>query len=357
MKQRDSNNEVPAHFNNLMNMFTLESIAYIILSTRIGVLDENNQDENGKKMIEVCQASERLVLHSSDKYLFPQLMRQFFILTVEFEINPSIWRYYHTKAFKELLQVYDGITNLALHYIEKAAKQIESRPTQENEEESVLEKLLKINKKAAVVMCTDAMMAGIDTTASAAIGILYCLAKNQDKQEKLREELKIILPSLGEDLTPEMMRNMPYLRAVVKEGLRFFPPVIGNLRRADQDLVLSGYRIPKGTEVIMSQMLTYMDENQFPKPEKFMPERWIKTNKDPECPLAKDSAHAFAFLPFGFGARMCIGRRFAELEIEALISRIIQNYKVEWNYGGMKVKSVMVNVPEGDLKFKFTEIN
>jgi hypothetical protein len=66
MKQRDSNNEVPAHFSNLMNMFTLESIAYIILNTRIGVLTENNQDENGKKLIEVCQASESSVLHSTD---------------------------------------------------------------------------------------------------------------------------------------------------------------------------------------------------------------------------------------------------------------------------------------------------
>ena len=86
------------------------------------------------------------------------------------------------------------------------------------------------------------------------------------------------------------------------------------------------------------------------------PIKTIKTNKDPECPHAKETAHPFAFLPFGFGARMCVGRRFAELEIEVLVTRLVQNYKIEWNYDDMKIKSVLVNVPDGDLKFKFTEI-
>lgn len=152
-------------------------------------------------------------------------------------------------------------------------------------------------------MCADAMLAGVDTTSSAAIGILYCLAKNQDKQNKLREELRELLPNKEDELTPEMMRNMPYLRAVIKEGMRFYPPAIGNLRRADEDVVLSGYRIPKGTEVVMGQMLNYMDETQFPQAKKFIPERWMKSNNDPQCPHAKETAHAFTFLPFGFGSR------------------------------------------------------
>lgn len=284
------------------------------------------------------------------------MIRQFFVKAYDFEVNPSIWRYYETKAFKELLNVYDGLTNIIMEYVEKAMNKIESQPTVEGREESILEKLSKINKKVAVVMCADAMLAGVDTTSSAAIGVLYCLAKNQDKQEKLRDELNALWPNKNEELTPEKMRNMPYLRAVVKEGMRLYPPAIGNLRRADENIVLSGYRVPKGTEVAMGQMLTYVDEKQFPQPTKFIPERWIKTNKDPECPHAKDTAHPFAFLPFGFGARMCVGRRFAELEIEVLVTRIVQNYKIEWNHDDMKIKSVLVNVPEGDLKFKFTEI-
>lgn len=69
----------------------------------------------------------------------------------------------------------------------------------------------------------------------------------------------------------------------------------------------------------MQSMLQHVNEKMFPNTNKFIPERWLKEN-EPGCPSAK-SAHPFAFLPFGFGPRMCVGRRFAELEIYSLTSR------------------------------------
>lgn len=204
-------------------------------------------------------------------------------------------------------------------------------------------------------MSADALLAGIDTTSSAAIGILYCLAKNQDKQQLLREELRRILPNKDDPLTPDKMRNMPYLRAVIKEGIRLYPPTSGNLRKISDDLVLSGYQVPKGTEVIMALMLLHRSEEQFAKPEEFIPERFLKNNVDPQCPHAKD-ANPFSYLPFGFGARMCVGRRLAELEIEVLVTRFIRDYKLEWNHSDLKIKSVLINIPEGDLKFKITKV-
>jgi len=333
---RDTNNEVPANFSDYLNMWSLESITCISLNRRLGILNENYHDENAEKLI--------------------KLIRQFFIASVDFEVNPTIWRYYETKAFKELLSIYDGLTNIILHYVDKAIEDLKTQPPAvDGREESILEKLVKINKKVAVVMCADAMLAGVDTTSSAATGILYCLAKNQDKQEKLREELLKILPHKDDALTPEKMRNMPYLRAVLKEGIRLYSPTAGNLRAAGDDLVLSGHRIPKGTEVVMGLYLSHFDEKQFPKPQEFIPERWLKSNTDPQCPHAKDS-HPFAYLPFGFGARMCVGRRLAELEIEVLVSRLVRDFKIEWNHADMKIKSYLVNIPDGDLKFKFTEI-
>lgn len=53
---------------------------------------------------------------------------------------------------------------------------------------------------------------------------------------------------------------------------------------------------------------------------------------------------------------MCIGRRFAELEIEILLARLVRDYQIEWYYEDLKIKSVMVNILDGDLKFKFTEL-
>lgn len=83
-------------------------------------------------------------------------------------------------------------------------------------------------------------------TTSAIIGILYHLAKHPEKQSKMREELRTIMPKKDTPLTPDNMQNLPYLRACIKEGIRFFPPIVGNLRAAGKDIVLQGYRIPKG---------------------------------------------------------------------------------------------------------------
>jgi cytochrome P450 family 12 len=64
----------------------------------------------------------------------------------------------------------------------------------------------------------------VHTVSSAISGILYCLAKNSEKQELLREEIMNALPDKKSKLTIDNMRELPYLRAVIKESLRMFPP-------------------------------------------------------------------------------------------------------------------------------------
>lgn len=77
-------------------------------------------------------------------------------------------------------------------------------------------------------------------------GILYCLAKNPDKQEELRKELVAVMPEKDSPLTPDNLKNLPYLRAVIKEGLRLYPATSGNARKTVNDVVLQGYQVPKG---------------------------------------------------------------------------------------------------------------
>jgi cytochrome P450 family 12 len=247
-------------------------------------------------------------------------------------------------------------------------------------------------------MCIDNILAGVDTSASAAIAILYCLAKNQDKQEKLRAEICEILPNKNDELTVARLQSMPYLRAVIKEGIRLYPPTAGTMRSAGDDLVLSGYRIPKDTDIVLNLMMSNTDESLFPQAEKFIPERWLK-DKVTKWQNALGPVTPFSYLPFGksyyyfftnellinitvtgFGPRMCIGnfkltlkslsaetktccdvklflrQRFAELEIEILLARLVRDYRIEWHYEDLKIKSVTVNIPDGDLKFKFIEL-
>lgn len=114
-----------------------------------------------------------------------------------------------------------------------------------NQEEGVLEKLLKIDKDVAFVMVLDSIAAGVDTTSGSLFNVLYCLATNADKQQVLREELMQTLPEKGSLLTAETMTNMPYLRACIKEAFRLRPLFAGNFRCTGKDQVFKGYKVPK----------------------------------------------------------------------------------------------------------------
>lgn len=130
----------------------------------------------------------------------------------------------------------------------------------------------------------------------------------------------MILPEKNTPFTPEKLKNMPYLRGCIKEAIRMYPVANGNFRATGADIVLKGYQVPRGTDMQMGHILAHYDDNVFPESKKFIPERWINTGKDSGFPSAK-TAHPFAYLPFGFGARTCVGRRLSQLEIELMVSR------------------------------------
>lgn len=158
------------------------------------------------------------------------------------------------------------------------------------------------------------------------------------------------------------MKHMPYLRACIKESFRLTPVVDSTFRGAGRDLVLQGYRIPEGTGVAMQLWHTQMQDHVYNQAAKFLPERWLRSNKKSKsvenevekCPL-DEPIMPFTYLPFGFGPRMCIGKRFAELEIEALLSRILRNFRIEWHHEPLKFRTSTINSPISPLQFKMID--
>lgn len=165
-------------------------------------------------------------------------------------------------------------------------------------------------------------------------GVLLCIATNPEKQEILREEIKSILPTKNSELTVENMKNMPYLRACIKESIRLYPIGPGTIRRTNQNLEIDGYFVPSGTDFSMQTEMLMRESEYFSEAEKFIPERWLREGNPAksQCPAATKSDHPFVYLPFGFGPRMCVGKRIVDLELEIGITKILRNYKVEYNY-------------------------
>ncbi|XP_068148105.1 probable cytochrome P450 12b2, mitochondrial [Drosophila tropicalis] len=327
-----------AEFHDQLKMWAFESISFVALNTRMGLLSDR-PDPNAA----------RLAKH----------MTEFFNYSFKYDVQPSIWPYYKTPGFKRFLKTYDNITEITTNYIEAAIQRFEVTGNGKNK--CVLEQLLGLNKQVAMVMVMDMLMAGLDTTSSAFITILYHLSRNPSKQELLRRELQRILSDPNDPLTEDNTKNMPYLRACIKEGLRITSITPGNFRITTKDLILSGYRVPRGTGVLMGVLELSNSDEYFAHSTVFLPERWLKSAPPDQpdvqaCPEAR-SRNPFIYLPFGFGPRTCIGKRIAELEIETLLIRLLRCYKVSWlGEGPLQYESTIILAPCGDIRFKFEPI-
>lgn len=92
-------------------------------------------------------------------------------------------------------------------------------------------------------------MLSLFQTSHSAASAIYYLAKNHDKQEKLFDELKRLLPDKNSPITADKLNEMKYMKACIKESMRLSPIASGNQRRTVKDIVLGGYQIPKGVNL------------------------------------------------------------------------------------------------------------
>lgn len=117
------------------------------------------------------------------------------------------------------------------------------------------------------------------------------------------------------NFTPKSMLNRTLF-----DVNRVYSTVIGNGRTLQEDTVICGYNIPKGIQVVFPTIVTGTMEKYCKNADTFQPERWLKTSQGG----SGDVIHPFASLPYGYGARMCLGRRFADLEMQILLAKVIQ---------------------------------
>ena len=218
-----------------------------------------------------------------------------------------------------------------------------------DKEKSVLGKLIDKcgeDSDIPIVMAMDALMAGIDTTGNTSAFFFYHLASNPEKQEILYQEIK---ETVGDRrITPETINILKYLKGAHRESQRLMPAVEGVARETQKDLVLSGYKIRSGTHVTAAMTSVMRSEEHFNDPKYFIPERFLRGNPQHHC------AHPFAFLPFGHGARMCIGRSFAELKVQVVAIQTLRRYKLEYEGYPQEMITLFVNRPNGPIKIKFT---
>ncbi|MDA8435823.1 MAG: cytochrome P450 [Actinomycetales bacterium] len=150
------------------------------------------------------------------------------------------------------------------------------------------------------------IVAGHETVASALTWAWHLLATNPESWRRLRAEVDQVAPA---GTTADLAR-LPWTSAVLDETLRLYPPAWLVTRRSLAADVLGGVEIPAEALVIVSPWLVHRHPAAWPDPERFDPSRFL----DAEGHRRRDVVASPAYLPFGAGPRMCIGRDMALLE-------------------------------------------
>jgi cytochrome P450 len=162
-------------------------------------------------------------------------------------------------------------------------------------------------------------LAGHETTANALTWTFYLLAKNPEARARLERELDAHLG--GRTPTLADLPKLPYAMMVFKEAMRLYPPAYVIARRALRDVEIAGRRIPRGQIALINIIGMHRSPEFFPDPERFDPERF-----SPEGERAQTKG---AFLPFGAGARVCIGNHFALMEGQLALATLAQRVRFD----------------------------
>lgn len=163
------------------------------------------------------------------------------------------------------------------------------------------------------------LMAGHESTAVTLSWAFFLLGQHPDVQRKVRDELDAALGARAP--SAEDLPRLPYLRQVLDETLRLYPPVWAMSRRAIEDVVVDGVRVPKGEHVMLMQWAVHHDPTLWESPDEFRPERFAPSP-------SSDARPRGVYFPFGAGPRACIGNHFALMEAALVTATTLQRYEL-----------------------------
>ena len=347
---------------------SISSLSSIANSFCNHVKKERNDD---KHLLDVWDAMQKWALQASAKIVFNENIDTFsesdpdvatFIkATLEtvyasgsISKAPPIYKLFPTAPYKNYVQSYHNFRKLAKELITRKhhCKHLNKKETKEDAGTiGLVDQWLKegkLTKGEVVAQSCDMMGAGIDATSSAATFLLHELAKNPEVQTAVRNEIEYVVGSEN-TLTAEQLQKLILLRKCVKETLRLYPLVHLMPREVAKDTVVMGYQIPTGTCCVLNWWSLTLDERYFQNPTKFDPERWSRYR-------GYRGPHPFASLPFGFGPRMCFGRRIAELELYTLATHVLRNFQLSTDQTSLKQAAYLILRPDEKVIIKFTDI-
>ncbi|KAG0502136.1 hypothetical protein HPP92_002208 [Vanilla planifolia] len=288
-----------------------------------------------------------------------------------FSFVPRIAKYVFRGRLKTTMQLQQRQANL---FVPLIRARVEHKASSQKHSEgemfahSYLDSLLDIKlaeeggrgltENEMVTLCSEFLTGGTDTTATALQWIMAELVEHQSIQAKLFEEIENVVAERGsdEEIKEEDLQRMPYLRAVIMEGLRLHPPAHFVLPHAvTQDVQFEGYLIPKNASINFMVALMGWDGRVWREPKEFRPERFMAGGDGEDVDIT--GSREIKMMPFGVGRRICPGLGLAMLHLEFFVANLVREFKWE-TVDGEKVdlteKTKFTVVMEKPLRARIT---
>ncbi|XP_073840826.1 cytochrome P450 302a1, mitochondrial [Musca autumnalis] len=271
----------------------------------------------------------------------------------------GLWRHYETGPYKKLRKAQEYMESVAvdlvsqkLAFFKDTSDDVTESPCSLSRT-SLVEQYLKnpnLDLNDVVGMAADLLLAGVDTTSYTTAFALYHISRHPEVQKRLYAESCKALPNRSSPLLGESLNSgIPFTRATLKEVFRLNPISVGVGRILSNDMIFSGYLVPKDTVVVTQNMVACRLQHNFENPLAFNPDRWLGE--------AKGLINPYLVLPFGHGMRSCIARRLAEQNILTLLLRLIRNFEIEWKGDDedMDVITLLINKPSKPVTIQLKE--
>lgn len=163
------------------------------------------------------------------------------------------------------------------------------------------------------------IIGGHETASSALAWLWHELHTHPDVRDQVEREIDLVLR--GEAVTLSAIGELRVTRMVLEETLRLHPPFWFENRNVMQAVELGGSQLPKGAIVAFSRYSLHRHPQFWKEPERFNPERFHPEHEE-------NSRTSGAYVPFGYGPRLCIGLNFAMLELLTIVATVMQRFQV-----------------------------
>ncbi|XP_027363028.1 geraniol 8-hydroxylase-like [Abrus precatorius] len=232
-------------------------------------------------------------------------------------VDPQGVRRQQTKNVRKVLDIFDRL-------VKQRLRQREGTDSDTNKD--MLDALLNISKENEHMdenmiehLSHDIFIGGTDTTASTLEWAMTELLRNPEVMLKAKRELQQTIGS-GIPIEESDISKLPYLQAIIKETLRLHPPVPFLLpRKADRDVEIRGYTIPKDAQVLVNVWTICRDPTLWENPTLFSPERFVGSDIDVK-------GQNFELAPFGSGRRICPGMLLGNRMLLLMLGSLVNSF-------------------------------